>query len=85
MIETVKRVVCDRCGGRGPPAVKPECPLELAQRAGWITRGSCQQKDDGDLMGDYCPRCYRPSVTWSAGPSKYTARWAEAKAERDRG
>jgi len=47
MIETTKRVVCDRCGATGPEALESEDPVVLAEREGWQVNG-----DD-----DRCPTC----------------------------
>ena len=35
MIETTKRIVCDRCGAQGPEALESEDPVVLAEAEGW--------------------------------------------------
>ena len=73
MIETVKRVVCDRCGKGGPIALESEDPAQIARDADWIVYSDCDElRTDGG--GDYCPTCNR------AAHNKFMA---EAKAARD--
>jgi hypothetical protein len=46
MIETTKRIVCDRCSAQGPEALESEDPKILAKAEGWICEGE-----------DRCPAC----------------------------
>ena len=48
MVETVMRLVCDRCGAAGPTALESENPADLARAEGWEVN-----KVDEDL----CPKC----------------------------
>ena len=75
MIETVKRVVCDRCGKAGPVAMESEDPGTVAREAGWqVQTDILSDEEDWCDVFDYCPGCLF-----------MMKEVAVAKAERDRG
>jgi len=46
MFEAIERVLCDRCGARGPEVLESESAIEAAQAEGWV----CAEED-------LCPTC----------------------------
>ena len=47
MLETIERLVCDRCGAVSTEALESESAREVAKGEGWI----CNDQED------CCPRC----------------------------